>query len=60
MVYDEVFLDSGGHASAYSGYGSSLPNDQSYFVIVRPDGVIGARVHEFDRALFPEDIFLIL
>ena len=27
---------------------------------LRPDGVIGARVHEFDRALFPEDIFLIL
>ena len=43
-VYDEVFVDSGGHA--YSVYG--LPNDQSYFVIVRPDGVVGARVHEVD------------
>ena len=39
-VYDEVFIDSGGHA--YAGYG--LPSDQSYFVVVRPDGVVGARV----------------
>jgi hypothetical protein len=43
-VYDEVFVDSGGHA--YSVYG--LPSDQSYFAIVRPDGVVGARVHEVD------------
>jgi hypothetical protein len=41
-VYDQVLIDSGGHAHA--GYG--LPSDQSYIVIVRPDGVIGARVHE--------------
>ena len=42
-VYDEVFIDSGSHA--YSVYG--LPSDPSYyFVIVRPDGVVGARVHE--------------
>jgi hypothetical protein len=42
-VYDEVFTDSGGHG--YSSYG--LPSDdQSYFVVVRPDGVVGARVHE--------------
>ena len=40
--YDQVLIDSGGHAHA--GYG--LPSDQSYIVIVRPDGVIGARVHE--------------
>jgi hypothetical protein len=43
-VYDEVFVDSGSHA--YSGYG--LPSDQSYFVVVRPDGVVGARVREVD------------
>ena len=43
-VYDKVFIDSGGHA--YSVYG--LPVDQSYFVVVRPDGVVGARVHEVD------------
>ena len=42
--YDKVFLDSGRHA--YSIYG--LPNDQSYFVIVRPDGVVGARVYKVD------------
>jgi hypothetical protein len=41
-VYDEVLIDSGDHA--YAGYG--LPSDQSYFVVVRPDGVVGARVHE--------------
>jgi hypothetical protein len=41
-VYDDVFIDSGGHG--HSSYG--LPSDQSYFVIVRPDGVVGARVHE--------------
>jgi len=42
-VYDEVLIDSGGHA--YGGYG--LPNDdQSYIVVVRPDGVVGARVRE--------------
>ena len=41
-VYDEVFIDSGGHA--YAGYG--LPSEQSYFVVVRPDGVVGARVQE--------------
>ena len=41
-VYDEVFIDSGDHA--YAGYG--LPGDQSYFVVVRPDGVVGARVDE--------------
>ena len=41
-VYDEVFIDSGGHA--YASYG--LPGDQSCFVVVRPDGVVGARVHE--------------
>jgi FAD binding domain len=41
-VYDEVFIDSGGHAHA--GYG--LPSDQSYFVVVRPDGVVGARVQK--------------
>jgi FAD binding domain len=41
-IYDRVFIDSGGHA--YSVYG--LPSDRSYFVIVRPDGVVGARVHE--------------
>ena len=44
VSYDEVFIDSGGHG--HSGYG--LPNDQSYFVVVRPDGVVGARVHEVD------------
>ena len=42
VVYDEVFIDSGGHG--HSDYG--LPSDQSYFVVVRPDGVVGARVHE--------------
>ena len=42
VVYDEVFIDSEGHG--HSGYG--LPSDQSYFVVVRPDGVVGARVHE--------------
>ena len=41
-VYDDVFIDSGDHA--YAGYG--LPSDQSYFVVVRPDGVVGARVNE--------------
>ena len=41
-IYDEVFIDSGGHA--YVGYG--LLSDQSYFVVVRPDGVVGARVVE--------------
>ena len=41
-VYDEVFIDSGDHA--YASYG--LPNDMSYFVVVRPDGVVGARVDE--------------
>ena len=41
-VYDKVFIDSGGHA--YAGYG--LPSDQSCFVVVRPDGVVGARVDE--------------
>ena len=43
-VYDEVFIDSGGHG--HSSYG--LPSDESYFVVVRPDGVVGARVHEVD------------
>ena len=42
MVYDEVFIDSGGHG--HSNYG--LPSHQSYFVVVRPDGVVGARVRE--------------
>ena len=41
-VYDEVFIDSGDHA--YAGYG--LPSDRSYFVVVRPDGVVGARVND--------------
>ena len=41
-VYDEVYIDSGGHG--HSDYG--LPSDQTYFVVVRPDGVVGARVHE--------------
>ena len=41
-VYNDVFIDSGGHA--YSSYG--LPSDSSYFVVIRPDGVVGARVHE--------------
>ena len=41
-VYDDVFIDSGGHA--YAGYG--LPGDQSYVVVVRPDGVVGAHVDE--------------
>jgi hypothetical protein len=39
-VFDEVFFNCGGHA--YSSYG--LPSDQPHFVIVRPDGVVGARV----------------
>ena len=43
-VYDKILIDSGGHA--YSVYG--LPSHQSYFVIVRPDGVVGVRVHEVD------------
>ena len=38
----EVFIDSGGHGA--SSYG--LRSDRSYFVVVRPDGVVGARVHE--------------
>ena len=42
VIYDEVFIDSGGHG--HSDYG--LPRDQSCFVVVRPDGVVGARVHE--------------
>ena len=42
VVYDKVFIDSGGHGHSYYG----LPSDQSYFVVVRPDGVVGARVHE--------------
>jgi hypothetical protein len=41
-VYDKVFIDSGDHAC--SSYG--LPSDQSYFVVIRPDGVVGARVHD--------------
>jgi len=41
-VYDEVFIDSGDHA--YAAYG--FPSDQSYIVVVRPDGAVGARVHE--------------
>ena len=41
-VYDDVFIDSGAHA--YAGYG--LPSGQSYFVVVRPDGVVGTRVQE--------------
>ena len=43
-VYDKAFIDSGGHA--HSIYG--LPSDQSHFVIVRPDGVVGTRVHEVE------------
>ena len=39
---NDVFIDSGDHA--YSSY--DLPSDQSYFVVIRPDGVVGARVHE--------------
>ena len=42
VIYDEVFIDSGSYG--LSSYG--LPSDQSYFVVVRPDGVVGARVHE--------------
>jgi hypothetical protein len=42
-VYDEVLIDSGGHA--YGGYGLPI-DDQSYIVVVRPDGVVGARVNE--------------
>ena len=41
-VYNQVLIDSGNHA--YAGY--RLPNDQSCIVVVRPDGVVGARVHE--------------
>ena len=41
-IYDEVLIDSGGYA--YAGYG--LPTDQSCVVVVRPDGVVGARVYE--------------
>jgi len=41
-VYDEVFIDSGGHA--YAGY--NLPSDKTYFVVVRPDGVVGVRADE--------------
>lgn len=40
--YDEVFIDSGNHG--YTGYG--LPNRQSWIVVVRPDGVVGARVQD--------------
>ena len=43
-IYDEVYIDSGDHA--YAVY--SLQGDQSWFVVVRPDGVVGARVHEID------------
>ena len=42
VAYNEVFIDSGSYGP--SSYG--LPSDQSYFVVVRPDGVVGARVHE--------------
>ncbi|KAF8806911.1 hypothetical protein BYT27DRAFT_7161509 [Phlegmacium glaucopus] len=41
-IYDEVVIDSGGHA--YTGY--SLQGDQSCIIVVRPDGVIGTRVQE--------------
>ena len=41
-VYSEVVIDSGNHAC--SSYG--LPSDRSYFIVIRPDGVVGARVHE--------------
>ena len=41
-AYDEVLIDSGDHA--YASYG--LPGDESYIVVVRPDGVVGARVRE--------------
>ena len=41
-VYNEAFIDSGGHACLSYG----LPSDQSYVVVIRPDGVVGARVHE--------------
>ena len=41
-VYDEVYIESEGHG--HLDY--NLPSDQSYFVVVRPDGVVGARVHE--------------
>ena len=55
MVYHKGFIDSGGHG--HLGYG--LPSGQSYFVVLRPDGVVGARVHEVDgQALFSEDIFV--
>ena len=42
-VYEQVFIDSGGHAHA----GQGLPSgDQSYFIVVKPDGVVGARAHD--------------
>ena len=41
-IYNEVVIDFRGHAC--SSYG--LPRDRSYFVVIRPDGVVGARVHE--------------
>ena len=41
-VYDEVLIDSGGHA--YASYG--LSDDESYIVVVRPDSVVGVRVRE--------------
>jgi hypothetical protein len=41
MIYDEVLIDSAGHA--YAAY--HLPSDESCMVVVRPDGVVGARVH---------------
>ena len=44
VVYDEVYIDSGDHA--YAAY--NLPSDQSWIVVVRPDGVVGARVHGVD------------
>ena len=44
VVHDEVYIDSGDHA--YAAY--NLPSDQSWIVVVRPDGVVGARVHEVD------------
>ena len=41
-VYDDIFVDCGGHAHASYGFSS----ERSCFVVVRPDGVIGTRVHE--------------
>jgi FAD binding domain len=41
-VCNEVVIDSEGLAC--SSYG--LPNDQSYFLVIRPDGVVGARVRD--------------